>query len=250
MKKFKKLSAMVALTAAMLTFTQVPAFAAEAPVAQPQKQIIVHGTGIVNVTPDMATLRFGVETLEKTAKAAQDKNAAVTDKVISQLIQAGIAKDKITTNYYSVNPQYRYNDETGERVLTGYQAYNSFSAITSDVNNTGKYIDIAIKAGANNNDGVSFSLSNPNKYYTQALKLALENASSNASAIASALGTTVGAPVQITEQSSYFSYTEEANYLNTNAMTKQSVSADIAGGADIRYDKIKVTANLDAVFTY
>lgn len=250
MKKLQKFSVLIVLAATMLSCLQVSAFAAETNPVQAQRQIIVNGTGIVKVAPDTATLRFGVETLEKTAQAAQDKNAATVNKVISQLIDMGIQKDKIITNYYSVYPQYRYNDETGEKTLTGYQAYNSFSAITSDVNNAGKYIDAAIKAGANNNEGISFSLANPNKHYSQALKLALENASSNANAIASAVGKTVGTPIQIKEQSSNMSYVEqESNYVNTN-LTKERGSADMAGGANIRYDKIQVTANIEAIYTY
>lgn len=85
-----------------------------------------------------------------------------------------VKKDDIVTAYTSVYPTYRYNDETGKRTITGYHAETHLQVKTKDINNTGKYIDAALQAGATGTDGVSFSITDQSKYYGQALQAAVK----------------------------------------------------------------------------
>ncbi len=245
MKMAKKCMALL-MTAAMIIGGSCVAFAAEGTVQK--GSITVNGKGIVMVDPDKATIRMGVETTDKTAKQAQDKNAAIVKKAVEAMKALGVVEKDIITSYYSVYPQYRYDDKTEQRVLTGYRVYNAFQIITKDVDHTGKYIDAAVKAGVTNNDGVDFSVENPDKYYARALKLAVENASVNAKTIAETLGSNLGHVISVTEHSSNASYMREVDVTNRK-METMGAGADGAS-IDIRYDKIEVCAYITAVYGY
>lgn len=231
------------LTAALVVGGSCMAFAAD---NVDKGSITVNGKGIVMVDPDKATIRMAVETTDKTAKAAQDKNSEIVKKAVEAMRALGVGEKDIVTSYYSVYPQYRYDEKTEQRVLTGYRAYNGFEIITKDVEHTGKYIDAAVKAGVTNNKGVSFSLENPDKYYAQALKLAVENASTNATVIAEALGSKLGNSVTITEYLGDSSYIREAKDMDSEMVTR---SADLGvGSVDIRYNKIDVSAKITVTY--
>lgn len=244
MKRLKKLHSTLLLAIAMVMTMQIPAFAAENP--RSQKEIYVTGTGVVSVTPNQATIQFGVETNEKTAQSAQSKNASIVQKAVSNLISQGIAEKDIVTNYTSLYPKYHYDEKKEKNILMGYRAYTSFQITTKDIENVGKYLDCAIQSGVTNNEGVNFSLSDPNDYYSQALKSALKNATSNANEMVSYLGYQLGEPIQITEHSSPSSYVEEA-YDNMAPRMMQKETSTIM---DIRYDKIQISANIEVLFAY
>lgn len=184
MKKWKK-NMMACMTAAVLALGMSTAALAAEPEAS---TITVNGQGIVQVAPDVATIHVTVEKTAKTAAQAQeDVNEELTD-VIAAMKALGVTEDHIVTSYISVYPSYQYDEETGKRTVENYQAYTSVNVSTNDVDNAGKYVDAALKAGATGTDGVSFSLEKPETYYNQALTEAVKAAQSSATAIAQAYG--------------------------------------------------------------
>lgn len=225
-------------------FFAKPTFAAETE----KNSIVVTGEGIVTVNPDKAVLHFGVETIDTTAKAAQNKNVQIVENAIAELKKIGIAEKDIKTSRYSVYPQYKYNDSTEERILTGYRVNNNFEVTTKNVDNTGIIMDAAMKAGVTTNNGVYFSVENPNQYYAQALKLAVENSKQSANVIAQTLGTTIKETINVTEMGNRNSYLKESYSEGISAAMARD--ADTSAIPDIRYDKIEISAFITATYTY
>lgn len=242
MKNWVKLGVTLAVTAVFSTAITCLALAAEE-----KATISVNGRGVISIEPDQAKLSFRIETQDKDAKIAQKKNGEIEEKAVSALKALGIKEEDIKTQYSSVHPRYKYEEETGERSIVGYMADYSFLVTTNDVDNTAKYIDAAIKAGVTSSDGVSFYVSNPNQQYAKALNLAIENAGNSANAIAAAFGSPLGSVVSVTEG---------ANNVSLLRGTSDAVSAkyeaattDAGGGSmDIRYDKIDVEAFVTVVY--
>lgn len=169
MKKWARGLVVCAAAAVLSIGAACMAYAAEG-------EINVNGTGVVQADPDTADISLEISTDGKAAQAAQKENNRITAAVTKAMTDLNVKKDDIVTAYTSVYPTYRYNDETGKRTITGYHAETHLQVKTKDINNTGKYIDAALQAGATGTNGVSFSIADQSKYYGQALQAAVKNA--------------------------------------------------------------------------
>ncbi len=109
----------------------------------------------------------------------------------------GSAAD-IKTISYSLSPNYRY-PQGAPPVLTGYTASNTVEITMSDLSLIGKTIDAASQAGANNVQGLRFTIQDEEPLRQQALGLATKQARAHAQAIAAGLGGSLGATVTAQE---------------------------------------------------
>lgn len=158
----------------------------------------VSATGKVTRTPDMATVRAGVVTQNATAATALRENAARMAQVIAGLKRAGIAERDIATANVSLQPQYRY-EENKPPVVTGYQASNSVSVRFRDVARAGPVLDSLVAAGANQIDGPTLSLAEPDAALDEARQDAVRRARARADLYARAAGMRVDRIVSIDE---------------------------------------------------
>lgn len=248
MKKWKK-RMIACMTAAVLALGMSTMALAAEPGAN---TITVNGQGIVKVAPDVATIYVTVEkTAETAAQAQKDVNEELTD-IIAAMKALGVTEADMVTSHIFVYPSYQYDEESGKRTVENYRAYTSLRVSTNDVDNAGKYVDAALKAGATGTDGVSFSLQKPETYYNQALTEAVKAAQSSAAAIAQAYGKPLGQVVSVVENSrnSSTSY-KEMNYSAEESMVMDAVAT---GGANrntnISYEDIEVSASITAVYSF
>lgn len=241
MKKWSKILVALTMTCALSLGASCLAFAADG-------EITVTGTGIVEANPDTADIRINIQTTNQTAQAAQKECNQILQKVTKAISDLGIAQENIVTTYTSVYPSYNYDN--GNRVLTGYRANTDLQITTKDIDNTGKYIDAALKAGASGTDGVDFSIADESAYYGQALQVAVKNAGKSAASIAAAYDRTLGEVKSVTELSSSTYYVESAQ--KQMAVTEGAADTDnsAAGGTSIRYGKIQVQANISVVYGF
>jgi len=152
--------------------------------------ISISGTGMVWATPDIAQVTISVVTQSTSAAEAQQSNAATMTQVIQALADIGVSKNDIKTISYSLSPKYSYD---GKQTLVGYECRNMIAVTTKNVSEVGKFIDAAVRAGANEVGGVFFTVSEEKQaqLMTDAIKKAVGDADSKAQAIASALGVTI-----------------------------------------------------------
>ena len=145
----------------------------------------VIGNAQLSVLPDQALVYLQIETKDKSAEEAKNKNALITDKVISSLTNIGIEQKNIQTENYNIYPEYDY--EKG-REITGYTASNYIKVITKDFNNVGKIIDASVNSGALISY-INFELSTEksNEYKKLVLAEASKDSKEKAQAIADGL---------------------------------------------------------------
>jgi uncharacterized protein YggE len=148
--------------------------------------------------PDVATLSTGVVTQAADANAAMRANAAQMDKVMAAIRAAGIAERDIQTSGVNLNPQYKYAENTPP-AITGYQASNTVSLKVRDIGKLGKVLDALVASGANQVNGPSFEVDQPEAAYDEARRAALEKAQGRAQMYAKALGLRVRRIVSIDE---------------------------------------------------
>jgi len=165
------------------------------------KTIQVTGTGTVSAAPDEAVLYLAVETQASTAAAATAENAVAMTSVFNALVSAGVSNSSIQTTSYTLTPV--YSNPTNQSVpqsIIGYDAVNAIQVTLTNLGSVGKVLDLAISAGANQVQGITFTLSTAamTTLEKQALQLALQDASNQATATAATLGVTIVGPISVT----------------------------------------------------
>lgn len=153
------------------------------------KSINVTGNGSIETVPDRATFSFTVTTQADTAKAALAKNGAAADAVAAALQGA-----KVQTSDVMLQPQM---NDAGTAVL-GYTASTTVTAET-ELAKAGPLVDAAVDAGATGVSGPSWSRSDYDALYRQALQNAVADAKAKAQALADSGGLTLGSITSMTE---------------------------------------------------
>jgi uncharacterized protein YggE len=179
-----------------------------------QKTLQVTGVGTVTAQPDQAIIILAVRTQAATATQASSDNANSMTKVIGALASIGIDKNSVETVSYSLSPIYEYRqDQTTPPKIVGYEARNAIQVTLTDFSLVGKAIDGSINAGANEVQGVTFTLSNKalSDIEKQALQSAIQDADGKAKAVASTLGVTLLGPISITPGYVYQPMIEKAS---------------------------------------
>lgn len=203
--------AMLALSAAAFAAPVMAQAAGPVPaIAQGSTLLTVNAEGKSERAPDLALFNAGVTTQGKTAAEALSANSAAMTKVIDGLKRTGIADRDIQTSNLSINPVYaeprRLPDGSVEQrapVIVGYQVNNSVSVRQRKLEDYGKVIDTLVAAGANQVNGPSFMLDQPEGALDEARTKAIKTARARADLYAKAAGLRVVRMVSINESGGY-----------------------------------------------
>lgn len=144
----------------------------------------------MSAKPDRAEITIGLSTRASTAQAASSQNAAQTTGLLNAIKQALGAGGQVKTSGYSLSPQYDYVNGKPPH-LSGYEATNSVLVTVDDLPLLGKVIDAATDTGANNINGIAFTLKDSSAVRRQAMTEAATQARANAEALAKALNVQV-----------------------------------------------------------
>ncbi|MBP8909281.1 MAG: SIMPL domain-containing protein [Xanthomonadales bacterium] len=188
--------------------------------------------------PDIATFSAGVVTQAADGNAALRQNAEQMNRVLAAIKAAGVADKDVQTSGISLNPQYRYEENQPPRI-TGYQASNTVNVKLREVAKMGKVLDALVASGANQVNGPSFGIDDPEPLYDRARLDALKAARARAETYAGALGVRVRRIVSISEGGAAM-----PSPMPRMAMMKAEAydSTPVAAGES------SVSVNLDVVF--
>ena len=209
----------------------------------PLPALNLSASGEVRVSPDMATITFGVVTEAATAREAMALNATRMTEVVAALRRAGIAEREVQTSGLNLSAQYDYVQNEPPR-LRGYQASNRVTVRILDLDKVGSTADAVVGAGVNQIDGIGFGLVDPKAAEDRARVLAVQALQSKAQLYAQALGTTLGPIRSLSEGGGYTPqppmpmYAMRAEAMSSDASTPVSagemvVRIDITGVYDI-----------------
>lgn len=194
-------SVLTGLCLATLCLAALPATAnpATSNVAPDSTLVSISARAEASRVPDVATLSAGVVTQATQAEAAMRDNARQMNQVMSAIRAAGVAEKDIRTSGIDVNPQYRRTQDDQPPTITGYQASNTVSLKVRDIARLGDVLDALVASGANQINGPSFEIDQPDAVYDEARRAALEKARARAAMYAEALGLRVRRIVSISE---------------------------------------------------
>ena len=163
-------------------------------------ELAVVGEGKVEVTPDTAYIDAGI-TVDRasTVAEAQKRINETNNKIINSLREIGIEKADIKTSNYSINPNYKY--ENNENRIDGYNGNVTVEIKVRDPQMASKVIETVTTAGANQIQGSRFVVDKPELYREEARNAAIKNAKEQAEKMTRNLGIKLGKVVNIVESS-------------------------------------------------
>jgi len=209
-----------------------------------QNTVTGQGTATIKAVPDLVGIYFSVETKDSTSEEATQKNADIVDELTTSLIKKGFERKEIQTLNFNVYPEYDWN--SGTQKIKGYIANHQIKVelSTEDSEKIGEIIDAGVSAGA----GISyinFELSQElqNKYKSEALKLAAEDAKLKASSIAEGLGKKIGNLVSTS--SSDFNYYPWRLYETSGGASAEDAKA---ATTNINPSEQEISASVTATF--
>ncbi len=185
-------STIVAIAVLMAVALPVSVLAAPVEAAGPTgpefRTIEVEATGEAKGVPDVAYLSLQIETHAPSAEEAARRNAALSQKVMTELKSKLGDKGQVETGGYALTPEYDERLHREKPMIVGYNAQNSITVETAPSSVLGSLIDAAIAAGANRINYLNFGLKDDTKARSQAITMAAHDAQAQAQALAAALG--------------------------------------------------------------
>ncbi len=214
----------------------------EAQIGKRPTRVVVSGDWVVQAQPDTAILLISVVTQNKNALDAQAENAVKSDAVIRAVKAAAGAGAEVKTSGYNLTPQRIYK-EGQPPTITGYETRNTVTVTMSDLGRVGAVIDAASQAGANNVDGISFTLRKDRPARSEALAEATREAIAKAQVLAQALGGRVTRIVEVQEGGTTPRPVYETYAGEVSARVAQSTPIEV-GSLDIR-SQVQLIAEIE-----
>ncbi len=202
-----------------------------------QKHIYVSGTATITAPPDIATVQIGVQTFNEDVEEAVAENNTKAEDIIAAIRQQGVAEKDIQTSRFNIYPQRDYQNNRPDKII-GFQVDNVVSATVRDLDDIGKVLQAAIDAGANNINGLNFSVDDPTSIRDEARAEAIKDARRRADIMAEAAGVEVGNVISITETS----------YPGPIIARESYDKAAFAGAVPIQPGELELTIQVQVVF--
>lgn len=202
-----------------------------------QNQIYVSGTATIKAMPDIATIQIGVQTFHENVEEAVAENNRKAADIIAAMRQQGVAEKDIQTSRFNIYPQRDYKNNRPDRII-GFQVDNTISATVRDLDAIGKVLQATIDAGANNINGLNFSVDDPTSLRDEARAEAIKDARRRADVMAEAAGIEVGKVISITETS----------YPGPIIARKSFDAAAFEGAVPIQPGELELTIQVQVVF--
>jgi uncharacterized protein len=194
------------------------------------RSIQVSGVAVVNVMPDRALIKLGVQSNGRSAKEAQANNSATINQVTKALKTLGIDLKDVSTDWYTIEPIYKDYDSM---YITGYRIHNTVEITVRDVSKANDVIVAAFQSGANQVVDVQFYTSELRKYRDQARQAAMTAAREKADALSGTAGTGVNCVLTITENTysnfysggwGWYGYNPNPNVMTQNVLQNAAPS--------------------------
>lgn len=168
--------------------------------------MVVTGVGTASANPNLAKVMLGILTHATNATDAMQENADKMNQVIEALKAMNITEESMETSRFSLSPLYEYGYKPPK--LVGFSVSNQLTVTITEIDKVGQIIDEAVEAGANQVNGVYFTLTDEKigELTEHARQKAVEDANGKATSLATSLNITIVGIHYVSETVSYHPY--------------------------------------------
>ncbi|MEM8533280.1 MAG: SIMPL domain-containing protein [Chloroflexota bacterium] len=160
---------------------------------QSTNRIIVFGSAILRVDPDVASLAFAVTRTEQHPREAFQHVREAVQQVRSFLVQMAI--EEVGSSRISLNQSFRF--VSGENRFLGYEAKVAFRVLLHDLDRTEDILTGIVDAGVNEISTVDFQTSRLKEMRAEVRRRAVAAAREKASVYGAAAGVEIGSILHI-----------------------------------------------------
>ncbi len=218
-------------------------------VSRQNKSIAVTAEESVTVDPEVAIITAGYHTYAATRDAAFQDNVRVSDQVLHALLDAHVPKESIETRQLElgrVDPEEKWTPEMKKD--RQFEARQSWT-IRIPTSQAAALVDVALQAGANEVNGVTWDVVDGAALQARASGAALAKARSIAEQMAKGLGAKLGDLVYASNKSpAQEDKFERAYWKRDLSLTIITKSGTGRPKVEIYPEKVKSTATAYAVF--
>jgi uncharacterized protein YggE len=234
----------LASTLAVMMIAAPSALSVEPSILPPS--ITVSGLGRTTTRPDMAEISIGVASQAPTAAAALTANNAAMANLMATLKTQGVEERDILTSNFSVNPEYRSDEGVPNRApkIVSYRVDNSVQVKVRKVDSLGPLLDAVVRSGANNINGISFTVAQPDPILDRARANAITDAKRKAELYANAAAVKLGRVLYISETGGVVPPVPKMYAME--AMRAQDSSVPVAAGEQTMESSVTVIYAIDA----
>jgi uncharacterized protein YggE len=172
---------------AIVLFAMSAVVAAE---AGDSRTVTVNGDAEIRVVPDEVVLTVGVETFNLDLTSAKAENDARVTGVIDATEKHGVPRERVRTEYLSVEPH--YDQQWERRKFLGYLVRKTVVIRLREIDEFEPLLSSILVAGANYVHGIDFRTTELRKHRDHARALAIDAAREKAEALAKQLGEDLG----------------------------------------------------------
>jgi uncharacterized protein YggE len=196
--------AMLSIALVACNTPQAEPQAASATVSQETaRYITVVGLGKASLTPDVAQINVGTEISANTVSEAKAEVDRHIEAILAVLREMGVADKDIQTSQYSIyyerEPFYAVEREPGQEAQGAYRVSNMLNVTVRDMTQIGEILDAVVEAGANQMYGVTFTVSDTQKWESEAREKAMTDAQARAGELARLAGVELGEVLSVSE---------------------------------------------------
>lgn len=170
------------------TVQTAPNNAAQSDSASSIRSITVVGEGKVSQEPDIAVINIGASARAETASAAKAEVDADIAAIIAVLQDMDIAEKDIQTSHYSImyeREQYPPMPELpAAETPAGYFVTNMLQVTVRNIGAAEAVLDAVVQAGANQVNGISYSVADQTSWQSVSRELAMADARRRAQELA------------------------------------------------------------------
>lgn len=205
--------------------------------------VTVSGRGEVSVEPDRAEISLAILVRGDQQQAAQREVDDTVEAVLRLTDKLGIARQDVRTTRLNINPEFRWDKSTNERVITGYTIQRTVEVMLTDLEKLGELMQRATSAGVNQVSPPVLGAKDEDRHRREALSRAAEDARLNADVLARTLGAKLGEVRRITSS-------DVIHHPAPVRMESRAMMANAKGAAAETYTpgEIKFTAGVTVEF--
>jgi uncharacterized protein len=204
--------------------------------------ISVSGNSELTSMPDFVSVYISIETLENDAEDSKNKNAEITEDVMTALKSLNFESEEIETVSWNLYDQYDWNQ--GGRVFRGYKTTHLIKVQVEEYDFVGTVVDKVVDAGALI-DSLNFELSEETEkeLKVKALENATKDAKDKAEAVARGSGQKLGKLVNLNAGDYYYDRYPIYAYSEGDSLSGAKDAA-----TQISPRELTVRANVQAVY--
>lgn len=164
------------------------------------RQLNISGTGEVYLVPDIAYVYIGTRSEAAEVGDALSENNKQAQNIANVLIDLGVDQKDIQTTAFNVYPVQNYSPE-GEPMETRFVVENTVFIKVRELQRLGELLDVVVRNGANQINGISFNVEDREQAEADARRLAVIDAKQKAEELAESAGVSLGELVNLSAYS-------------------------------------------------